>query len=509
MAEQHQHHFQTHHQHPEGMREQPTRASSLAPPTTTTLPHAFASHTANSNQAGLPDRHQQFQRLVASIDTFYRVVGMHRSHEYEAMTVIHAEARNLGLPPPNLSVSLPPPDLSQLLPPPSHPALHASRQPSAEPSRQHVAHQQPHPGTPFRTTPYNYNNHNGFQSSLFPHPPAQQFQTPAAAPRAAPPNPFGPPSASTPSRPTPQPKISTPLRRPETGNQWWSITAAAWAKLAASTQKRYAVVGRIMETEAGEDAGPCDECSKLGRACRVMKAAAYKRGCGITTVDRCASCVLKKRKCSLAEEVEEEGEGERERGVGESPAPGAAAADGGEREEINMRELFGYEQEDGESAAQSPGVQHQQQQVAIATAYPLRRPQEDDRWWSVSKDHWDKMKPDVQKRWSTTGRLMETDFGEPAEVPCDSCRRTGINCRYVRIETIGCGATKNRCAACVARSKACRTTERHGGDEDRDDDDDRYDDRDDDGDDDDGDEADENAPESHGGRKRTHEEMDE
>ncbi|KAK7511159.1 uncharacterized protein IWZ02DRAFT_102911 [Phyllosticta citriasiana] len=59
---------------------------------------------------------------------------------------------------------------------------------------------------------------------------------------------------------------------------------------------------------------------------------------------------------------------------------------------------------------------------------PVRRPQKNNEWWSVSENYFAAMDHDTQVKWSHIGRIMETAQGRQMEAPCERCRENGTEC---------------------------------------------------------------------------------
>ncbi|KAK8180409.1 uncharacterized protein BKA78DRAFT_300490 [Phyllosticta capitalensis] len=88
-----------------------------------------------------------------------------------------------------------------------------------------------------------------------------------------------------------------------------------------------------------------------------------------------------------------------------------------------------------------------------AMAYrPVRRPQMNNEWWSVSENYFAAMDHDTQTKWSHIGRIMETTQGRQMDAPCDRCRQNSTECwaytddAVKRVDEAGFG-----CAECRLR----------------------------------------------------------
>ncbi|EKG15256.1 hypothetical protein MPH_07590 [Macrophomina phaseolina MS6] len=325
-----------HHQNFHDVRHvalQTNQAPVYAPPSTGRIPSTGNSEQLRTSQQVFrrvsADNQQQYQRLLISIHDFHRQLGEHRACEYETMVHINAAARDLGLPPPCLGQHL-------ILQQQDHHTLFQQLGQQAliqEQKQQQLPQQQDH------HTPTPQQSQQRPQAIMIPsaHPTTKPFTRqhsnqpePAQGPHnlspTSNPNPAANPlTANTPT--TAHPPAATlalptwrnlPARRPLARGQWWSVPPHRWNMLAAGTRKRYSLVGRIMETEMGGDVdAPCNGCvERIRRPCRVMRAEAFYRGCGIASRDKCASCVMLRRACSLAR-------------AGEGEAAGSAVGGGG------------------------------------------------------------------------------------------------------------------------------------------------------------------------------------
>ncbi|KAK8177124.1 hypothetical protein IWX90DRAFT_8912 [Phyllosticta citrichinensis] len=62
------------------------------------------------------------------------------------------------------------------------------------------------------------------------------------------------------------------------------------------------------------------------------------------------------------------------------------------------------------------------------TYRPVRRPQKNNEWWSVSENYFAAMDHDTQVKWSHIGRILETAQGRQMDAPCERCRENGTEC---------------------------------------------------------------------------------
>ncbi|KAK7532331.1 uncharacterized protein J3D65DRAFT_102576 [Phyllosticta citribraziliensis] len=62
------------------------------------------------------------------------------------------------------------------------------------------------------------------------------------------------------------------------------------------------------------------------------------------------------------------------------------------------------------------------------TYRPVRRPQKNNEWWSVSENYFAAMDHDTQVKWSHIGRIMETAQGRQMDAPCERCRENSTEC---------------------------------------------------------------------------------
>jgi len=89
----------------------------------------------------------------------------------------------------------------------------------------------------------------------------------------------------------------------------------------------------------------------------------------------------------------------------------------------------------------------------------LRRPVEENEWWSCSVTKWDSLAPGTRLTYSHIGRIEETPAGEVAEA-CQRCAGKGWACKKYRTseaEKFGKGMAQsgNSCSRCRHGSKKC------------------------------------------------------
>ncbi|KIW08463.1 uncharacterized protein PV09_01366 [Verruconis gallopava] len=98
-------------------------------------------------------------------------------------------------------------------------------------------------------------------------------------------------------------EVHAELRRPQLPGQWYSKTPEQWEELSHLHKLIYSHVGRIEETDLGEEVEPCEACRKRGFKCMKYKQdhpeveKLYKGNVRVGT--SCTRCRRYRRTCAL------------------------------------------------------------------------------------------------------------------------------------------------------------------------------------------------------------------
>ena len=103
------------------------------------------------------------------------------------------------------------------------------------------------------------------------------------------------------------------LRRPQTQDEYWSISPSAWLQTSKPRRIMLSHVGRINETSEGEQAvdGDCTACARSGAECMVYCDEARIRG-GDTAGRACSRCRFRGLNC-LFDTIKKPGRSKRKR----------------------------------------------------------------------------------------------------------------------------------------------------------------------------------------------------